>query len=153
MSLPETAQDANAMRRLGREYSDLENVVELWRSYETASKDLEQAQALLSEETDEEMLDMARAEIADAESRIEPLIEQIQSALSSKRPTPTCTKGAKITIQAGADQSRPATKATYKPPDPTNNPAFSARTLEASTLRAFFKTGLLETTVGRRGPT
>ncbi len=76
-----------------------------------------------------------------------------QSAQSINRPTPTCTRGAKITIQAGADQSRPATRNRYKLADPTNSPALSTRASEDSSLRDFLKTDLLRTTGGRRGPT
>lgn len=105
LSLPETSRDTNAMRRLGREYSELQNVVDLWREYETASKDLEQAQAMLKDETDSEMLDMAQAEITELDAKITPLIEQIQDALIPRDATEHADAVIEIRAGAGGDEA------------------------------------------------
>lgn len=105
LSLPETAQDPNAMRRLGREYSDLQNVVDLWREYESASKDLDQARSLLVDETDEEMIDMARAEISELEAKAGPLMEQIQTALIPQDATEHADAVIEIRAGAGGDEA------------------------------------------------
>lgn len=105
LSLPETAQDANAMRRLGREYSELQSVVDLWQEYESVSKDLEQAQAMLKEETDDELQDMARAEIDEQESKLTPVIDQIQSALIPRDATEHADAVIEIRAGAGGDEA------------------------------------------------
>ncbi len=105
LSLPETSQDTNAMRRLGREHSELQSVVDLWREYESASKDLKQARSLLDDETDAEMLDMARAEISQLEAKIAPLVEQIQSALIPGDATEHADAVIEIRAGAGGDEA------------------------------------------------
>ena len=105
LSLPETSQDVGAMRRLGREYSDLQHVVDRWREYESASKALEEARTILSEETDPEMLDMVGIESDELESRIALLIEQIQSALIPKDATEHADAVIEILAGAGGDEA------------------------------------------------
>lgn len=105
LSLPETAQDAGAMRRLGQEYSDLQRVVDLWHEYESASKALDEARKLIAEETDPEMLDMAGAEASEMEARIAPLIEDIQGALIPKDATEHADAVIEIRAGAGGDEA------------------------------------------------
>lgn len=105
LSLPETSQDVNAMRRLGREYSDLQKVVDLWHEYESSSKALDEAKSILSDETDGEMLDMARAEITELEAKIGPLVEEIQSALIPRDATEHADAVIEIRAGAGGDEA------------------------------------------------
>ena len=105
LSLPETAQDSNAMRRLGREYSDLQNVVNLWKEYELINDALEQAQSIVSDETDPELLDMARAEILELEEKLAPLVESIQTALIPKDATEHADAVIEIRAGAGGDEA------------------------------------------------
>lgn len=105
LSLPETSQDVGAMRRLGREYSDLQRIVDLWREYESASKDLEEARTLLSDETDTEMLDMVGVEAAELETRVALVIEQIQSELIPKDATEHADAVIEIRAGAGGDEA------------------------------------------------
>jgi peptide chain release factor 1 len=105
LSLPETSQDPNAMRRLGREYSELQKIVDLWREYDSASKALEQAQAILAEETDPEMLDMATAEVSELEEKIGPLVDSIQTELIPKDATEHADAVVEIRAGAGGDEA------------------------------------------------
>ena len=50
MSQPETASDPNAIRKLGREYSQLQHVVELWNQMTSAQTNLEGVQDMIAEE-------------------------------------------------------------------------------------------------------
>ena len=105
LSLPETSQDPNAMRRLGREYSELQKIVDLWHEYDSASKALEQAQSILAEETDPEMLDMATAEVSELEEKIVPLVESIQAELIPKDATEHADAVVEIRAGAGGDEA------------------------------------------------
>jgi peptide chain release factor 1 len=105
LSLPETSQDPNAMRRLGREYSELQKIVDLWHEYDSASKTLEQAQAMVAEETDPEMLDMASAEVSELEEKVGPLIESIQAELIPKDATEHADAVVEIRAGAGGDEA------------------------------------------------
>ena len=63
MSQPEIASDPNAIRRLGREYSQLQHVVELWNDITRAQCDMEGAREMLTAEDDAEVLEMAKVEV------------------------------------------------------------------------------------------
>ena len=62
LSLPETVSDPSAMQRLGREYSDLQSVVDLWKEYDSASRALEQARSIAEDPSDPEMQELAASE-------------------------------------------------------------------------------------------
>ncbi|MEO1338108.1 MAG: PCRF domain-containing protein, partial [Myxococcota bacterium] len=62
MSDPTVAQDIEALTKLGKERARLEKVVELFRELRDAEGQLAGAKELLNED-DEEMRDMAKAEI------------------------------------------------------------------------------------------
>ena len=59
----------------------------------------------MAEETDEEMLEMARLEISELEEKIEPLIEQIQTALIPKDATEHADAVIEIRAGAGGDEA------------------------------------------------
>lgn len=71
MSRPEVASDQKRFRELNRERSQLGPVVQKFNEYETFKKELEDSEALLKTETDDEMREMLRAEISDLEKKIE----------------------------------------------------------------------------------
>jgi peptide chain release factor 1 len=105
LSRPETAQDPNLMRRLGREYSELEEVVGLWTEYDKASSDLEGARSLLESETDPEVVEMARAEEQELAERVEELTGKIQAALMPKDATEHADAVVEIRAGAGGDEA------------------------------------------------
>ena len=55
MSQPETASNPNAIRRLGREYSQLQHIVDLWNQIIRTQSDLEAAGNIIIEEKDPEV--------------------------------------------------------------------------------------------------
>jgi peptide chain release factor 1 len=105
LALPETSADPSAMRRLGQEYSDLQSVVDLWKRYEIASEDLEQARSLLNDSSDPEMQDLAKAEVAELEATVGPLVEEIQSSLIPKDATEHADAVVEIRAGAGGDEA------------------------------------------------
>ena len=58
---PEVASDTNRFRKLMKEQSDLAPIVEAYKEYKKAKQDVEDSLALLDEESDEEMREMAKA--------------------------------------------------------------------------------------------
>ncbi|MEX0762330.1 MAG: peptide chain release factor 1 [Dehalococcoidia bacterium] len=105
MSQPETAADPGALRRLGREYNELQNVVDLWTEYEKAQEDLEQARSLIESESDPEVLELAKSEAAELEERLDELTEQIQAALLPKDATEHADAVVEIRAGAGGDEA------------------------------------------------
>jgi peptide chain release factor 1 len=105
MSLPETAADPNTIRRLGREYSELQNVVDLWKTYERLSTNLEQANSLAEDASDPDVQELARAEVEDLENELAPLIEQFQQALIPRDATEHADAVVEVRAGAGGDEA------------------------------------------------
>ena len=71
LNSPDVAMDQNRFRKLMKEQADLTPLVDAYKEYKKANQDVEDSLALLEEESDEEMRDMAKEELADAKKRIE----------------------------------------------------------------------------------
>ena len=80
---PAWYSDSDALRELYREQRELQEIVETYRAYLRAEKDLEQAKALLS---DPELGEMAREEYSLAKDRLEKLEQSLRILLLPKDP-------------------------------------------------------------------
>lgn len=69
--------------RLSKEYAELEPVVRPIMAYQKALKDLEEAQELAAS-GDKDMAEMAEAEIAELEPRLEQMVQDIRILLLPK---------------------------------------------------------------------
>jgi peptide chain release factor 1 len=83
MADPDIQSDQNQFRDLGREYAQLEPVVETYREYVIAEQDIEAAKELMS---DPEMASLAKEELADAETAMERLEPELQLLLIPADP-------------------------------------------------------------------
>ena len=83
---PEVASDTNRFRKLMKEQSDLAPIVEAYKEYKKAKQDVEDSLALLDEESDEEMREMAKEELNAAKKRIEELEQELKILLLPKDP-------------------------------------------------------------------
>ena len=83
---PSVIADMKRYVRLNREYHDLEPVLKARSEYITTRRNLSEAQELLSEETDQEMRQMAREEIDAATARLSELEEAIRLMLVPSDP-------------------------------------------------------------------
>ena len=75
---PGVTEDQGRFRKLMKEQSDLAPVVETYQAYKQAKKDIEDSLALLEEESDEEMRELAKEELNEAKARIEELERGIE---------------------------------------------------------------------------
>ena len=66
---PSVAEDQRRFRKLMKEQADLAPIVDAYKQYKQAKQDVEDSLALLDEESDEEMKELAKEELADAEKR------------------------------------------------------------------------------------
>ena len=85
--------------KLNKEYRDLEPVIESYEKYRLALSNLASAKELLNGEKDEEMREMAKAEIEDLTARIPEMEEDLKLLLIPADPEDD--KGAVIEIRAG----------------------------------------------------
>ena len=74
---PSVAEDQNRFRKLMKEQADLSPIVEAYSQYKKAKQDIEDSVALLEEESDEEMRELAKEELADARKRVEELEQEL----------------------------------------------------------------------------
>jgi peptide chain release factor 1 len=97
MSDPENIGDNEKMRTYGREYSDLESIVEKFREYKIALAALKEAEQLTS---DKEMAELARDEVEQQKQISEKLMQEIMVLLLPKDPNDE--RDIIVEIQAGA---------------------------------------------------
>ncbi len=70
LNSPDVAMDQNRFRKLMKEQADLTPLVDAYKEYKKANQDVEDSLALLEEESDEEMRELAKEELADAKKEL-----------------------------------------------------------------------------------
>ena len=101
---PDIIADQRRYVQLNKEYKDLSLMVEKIKSYKTLLSNLEEAEQLLKDENDEEMLAMAKMEIETAKEQIPALEEEIKFLLIPKDPEDA--KNVVVEIRAGLEGMR-----------------------------------------------
>ncbi len=105
MSKPGVASNPALLRKLGREYNELQTVIKLWEEYERARDSVEQAQAMLESESDLELLELARSESIEMERRSEELDLELRAALLPKDVAEHADAVVEIRAGAGGDEA------------------------------------------------
>ena len=96
----DVANDQNKFRKLMKEQSDLQPLVESYKEYKKVRQDQEDALALLETENDEDLRDMAKEELSEAKKREEELEQELKILLLPKDPNDD--KNIMLEIRAGA---------------------------------------------------
>ena len=99
LTAPDVMSDMKRYIRLNKEYKDLQPVVEAYDRYRSALDNLESSRALLAVEKDEEMREMAKAEIDQLLGSIPGMEEEIKLLLLPADPEDD--KNAVMEIRAG----------------------------------------------------
>lgn len=102
---PSVAEDQKKFRKLMKEQADLTPLVEAYKAYKQAKQDVEDSLALLEDETDEEMREMAKEELSDAKKRIEDLEQELKILLLPKDPNDDKNVIVEIRAGAGGDEA------------------------------------------------
>ena len=102
LSQPEIAGDMDRYRKLTREHADLTPVVALYRKYTQVEADQKSARGMLE---DPDMRELAEAEMADCETKIERLETELQSALLPRDPNDERNIFLEIRAGTGGDES------------------------------------------------
>ena len=100
MASPEVAQDPERLRALGRDFSQLQEVVLPYREYVAAMRQSEEAHGLARDERDPDMVAFLREEAESAEARAAELRRRIEELLVPKDPNDG--KDLVLEIRAGA---------------------------------------------------
>jgi peptide chain release factor 1 len=85
LAAPDVASDPKQLRDLSRRHKELEPIVRATRAYEQAHSDLEAAKEMLKDATGEDR-DVMKAEVDDAEARIEALDAELKVLLLPADP-------------------------------------------------------------------
>lgn len=102
---PSVAEDQNRFRKLMKEQADLADLVETYTQYKKAKQTVEDSLALLEEESDEEMREMAKEELSDAKKQIEALEQELKILLLPKDPNDDKNIILEIRAGAGGDEA------------------------------------------------
>ena len=97
---PSVALDQTRFRKLMKEQSDLEPLVNAYRAYLKAGSDRADALEMIEEEKDPEMRQLLKEEMADAEKRSEELEKELKILLLPKDPNDD--RNIMLEIRAGA---------------------------------------------------
>ena len=105
LAMPDVVQDMDRYRKLMREQTDLTQVVETYRAYQRAVQDVADSLEMIDAESDPEMKEMARDELADAKERVEKLTEEMKVLLLPKDPNDDKNVICEIRAGAGGDEA------------------------------------------------
>ena len=97
---PDVANDNARFRALMKEQSDLAPIVEAYKAYASHKQNIEDSLALLDEETDEEMKELAKEELNESKAEVERLEKELKILLLPKDPNDD--KNVIVEIRAGA---------------------------------------------------
>ena len=100
LNSPSVTEDQNRFRKLMKEQADLTPLVDTYKEYKKANQDAADSLALLDEENDEEMRELAKEELSDARDRIADLEQKLKILLLPKDPNDD--KNIILEIRAGA---------------------------------------------------
>ncbi|WP_018860753.1 MULTISPECIES: peptide chain release factor 1 [unclassified Thioalkalivibrio] len=104
LATPDAAEDADQLRRLSQEYSQLEPVAEAWRAWHDNQAALEEARAMLAED-DPELRAMAEAEIETLTEQTEALEAELHRHLIPKDPHDNANVFLEIRAGTGGDEA------------------------------------------------
>ena len=77
LSEPDVANDPNRFRKLMKEQSDLQPIVEAYKEYKQCKQNIEDSLAMLEEENDEEMRELLKEELSEAKKNVEQYEEEL----------------------------------------------------------------------------
>lgn len=105
LSEPDVASDTERFRKLMKEQSDLTPIVEAYREYKQNQQNIEESLALLEEESDEEMRELAKEELNESKEKVEQLEEKLKILLLPKDPNDDKNVIVEIRAGAGGDEA------------------------------------------------
>ena len=105
LSEPDVANDAARFRKLMKEQSDLAPIVETYKEYKHCKQNIEDSLAMLKEESDEEMRELAKEELNDSKARLEELENKLKILLLPKDPNDDKNVIVEIRAGAGGDEA------------------------------------------------
>ena len=105
LSEPDVANDSKRFQKLMKEQADLTPIVEAYEEYKKSKQAIEDSLALLDEESDEEMRELAKEELNESKEKVEELEETLKILLLPKDPNDDKNVVVEIRAGAGGDEA------------------------------------------------
>lgn len=105
LSNPEVVNDQARFRKLMKEQNDLEALMNEYKRYKKTKQDIEDSLTLIAEESDEEMRELARAELAESKRRLEDCEQALKILLIPKDPNDDKNVIVELRAGAGGDEA------------------------------------------------
>ena len=102
---PNVVSDQERFRKLMKEQSDLQPIVDAYKEYKKCKETVEESLMMLEEENDEEMREMLKEELNEAKARIEELEHTLKILLLPKDPNDDKNVIVEIRAGAGGDEA------------------------------------------------
>lgn len=102
---PEVIAQQDRWRKLMKEHSDLNPIVEKYKLYKATQENIEDSLMILEEESDEEMREMAKEELAESKANIETIEQDLKVLLIPKDPNDDKNVFVEIRAGAGGDEA------------------------------------------------
>lgn len=102
---PGAADDQQRFRRLMKEQSDLAPIVEAYSEYKKCRQNIDDSLAMLEEETDEDMRELAKEELNESRKQVEELEQELKILLLPKDPNDDKNVIVEIRAGAGGDEA------------------------------------------------
>lgn len=105
LSDPDVVSDTDKLRKYSKEQSDLQQTVEVYRTYKSVKGDIEDAKLMLDETTDKEEQEMLKEEINSLTKRVPELESEMKLLLIPKDPNDGKNVIMEIRGAAGGDEA------------------------------------------------
>ena len=105
LSDPNVVNDQARFRKLMKEQNDLADIVTEYKRYKQTKQDIEDSLMMLDEESDEEMRELAKEELAEAKERLEECEQSLKILLIPKDPNDEKNVIVEIRAGAGGDEA------------------------------------------------
>lgn len=105
LSDPMVASDTGRFRRLMKEQSDIQPIVEAYRAYRDAKQNIQDSLELLESENDEELRELAKEELAESKQAVADLEAKLKILLLPKDPLDEKNVIVEIRGGAGGDEA------------------------------------------------
>ncbi|MCM1088086.1 MAG: peptide chain release factor 1 [Blautia sp.] len=105
LSEPSVADNQERFRSLMKEQSSLTPIVEAYKEYRKCNQDVEDSLSMLDSESDEEMREMLKEELAASKKRVEELEHELKILLLPKDPNDDKNVIMEIRAGAGGDEA------------------------------------------------
>ena len=102
---PDVTSDQNKFRKLMKEQTELSAIVEKYREYKAAKAGIEDSLAMIEEETDEEMKELAKEELAQCKETLVQTENDLKILLLPKDPNDEKNVIVEIRAGAGGDEA------------------------------------------------